>query len=102
MPVSDPSAEDPALGHVHEDVTAGCSEAVEQAVGETVGDGADRTVAVPMPPPPGGRANGSVLMAAMVGLSEALGFDKPQTVIEVSAASGEGLDLDFGDLPPLD
>ncbi len=65
-------------------------------------DGADRDVPVRLPPRPGGRANGSIVMAAMVGISEALGFDKQQEqVVEASAASGEGLDLDFGDLPPL-
>lgn len=64
---------------------------------------ADRSRPVTIPPRPGGRANGSIVMAAMIGISEALGFDKNQEqVAEASAWSGEGLDLDFGDLPPLD
>lgn len=64
---------------------------------------AGRTYPVTIPPRPGGRANGSITMAAMIGISEALGFDKRQEqVAEASASSGEGIDLDFGDLPPLD
>ncbi len=79
--------------------------AVWSANGEdesTTDEAAERTVPVPPPERPGGRANGSIVMAAMVGISEALGFDKQQEqVAEASAASGEPLDLDFGDLPPL-
>lgn len=63
----------------------------------------ERTVPVPLPDRPGGRANGSIVMAAMIGISEALGLDKKQEqVAEASASSGQPLDLDFGDLPPLD
>ncbi len=63
----------------------------------------ERWVPIPLPPRPGGRANGSIVMAAMVGISEALGLDKQQEqVAEASASSGQPLELDFGDLPPLD
>ncbi len=70
---------------------------------DEIEDADERTVPMPAPARPGGRANGSIVMAAMVGISEALGLDKKQEqVAEASAASGEGLDLDFGDLPSLD
>lgn len=66
-------------------------------------DDTERDEAWELPPPPGGRAKGSVTMAAMLGLAEALGFDKQVEVVEAStASSGQALDLDFGDLPPLD
>ncbi|MEZ5227126.1 MAG: hypothetical protein R2710_10745 [Acidimicrobiales bacterium] len=69
---------------------------------EPNGEDSERTVPVTLPPRPGGRANGSIVMAAMVGISEALGFDKQQEeVAEAAASSGQPLDLDFGDLPPL-
>ncbi len=43
-------------------------------------------------------------MAAMLGLADALGWDRETADIVHPAdpADGEGLDLDFGDLPPLD
>ncbi len=50
------------------------------------------------------RHGGSILMAAMLGLAEALGWDpEPSEVTQPAAPSDEpGLDLNFGDLPPLD
>lgn len=50
------------------------------------------------------RHGGSVLMAAMIGLAEALGMDPEPTEIAqpASSANGPNLDLNFGGLPPLD
>ncbi len=51
------------------------------------------------------RHHGSIMMAAMIGVANALGFDQVEEIPEISAdASGEppGLDLYFGDLDPLD
>ena len=52
------------------------------------------------------RHHGSIMMAAMIGVANALGFDQVEEIPEISADanSGEppGLDLTFGDLDPLD
>ena len=60
---------------------------------------------VPLPPPArtGPRHGGSILMAAMIGIAEALGFDPEPTEVAQPADPGSGpeLDIDFGDLPPL-
>ncbi len=50
------------------------------------------------------RHGGSFVMAAMLGLAEALGWDpEPSEVTQPAAPSDDsGLDLDFGDLPPLE
>ena len=47
---------------------------------------------------------GSILMAAMLGLAQALGFEnvREQTVQLADAAGNADLDLVFGDLPPLE
>lgn len=56
------------------------------------------------PPRTTPRHGGSILMAAMIGLAEALGFDPEPTEITQPANPGSGpeFDLSFGDLPPLD
>ncbi len=56
------------------------------------------------PPRRAPRHGGSVLMAAMIGLAEALGMDPEPTEIAqpASPANGPDLDMSFGDLPPLD
>ena len=50
------------------------------------------------------RHGGSVLMAAMLGLADAMGHDRePVEVVEVASdAQGEDLELDFGALESLD
>lgn len=55
-------------------------------------------------PRTGPRHGGSIMMAAMLGLAEALGWDpEPTEITQPAAPSGEpGIDLTFGDLPPLD
>ncbi|MEM9651611.1 MAG: hypothetical protein AAGA65_05915 [Actinomycetota bacterium] len=51
------------------------------------------------------RHGGSILMAAMIGLADAMGFESHRHQTEIMAsvdrASGQELDLRFGDLPPL-
>lgn len=49
-------------------------------------------------------ARGSILMAAMVGLAQALGWEniREQTVEVAKADIDAGLNLEFGKLPPLD
>ncbi len=51
------------------------------------------------------RHGGSILMAAMLGLAYALGFDRETAMTEMvqpaDPANGQELDLSFGDLPPL-
>ncbi len=49
------------------------------------------------------RHGGSILMAAMLGLAEALGMDpEPTLVVQPANPSGDdGFDLDYGGLPPL-
>ena len=59
-------------------------------------------VALPLPPP---RPNGSILMAAMLGLANALGMERttePTEMAQPAEPLGDGLDLDFGSPPPLD
>lgn len=56
---------------------------------------------------PNPRTSSSVLMAAMLGLADAMGFERPRTelVTMAEAASGEGDDaliIGFGPLEPLD
>lgn len=56
---------------------------------------------------PNQRTSSSVLMAAMLGLADAMGFERPRTelVTMAEAHSGEGDDaliLGFGPLDPLD
>lgn len=58
-------------------------------------------------PRPNQRTSSSVLMAAMLGLADAMGFERPRTelVTMAEAHSGEGDDaliLGFGPLDPLD
>ena len=57
----------------------------------------------PVPPP---RPNGSILMAAMLGLANALGMEPKRQAIEMAQPArpldGDQLDLDFGALRPLD
>lgn len=63
---------------------------------------AEPAVALPVPPP---RPNGSILMAAMIGLANALGMEPKHEPTEMSQPANpldDGLDLDFGSLPPLD
>ena len=64
-------------------------------------DAAGRPFVAPRTRP---RHGGSILMAAMVGIAEALGLDPEPTEIArpVSPGSGPEFDLRFGDLPPLD
>lgn len=48
---------------------------------------------------------GSVLMAAMLGLANALGMEpktEPSEMVQPAEPIRDGLDLDFGSLPPLD
>jgi len=62
----------------------------------------DDGIALPIPPP---RPNGSILMAAMLGLANALGLEprtEPSEMIQPADPADDGLDLDFGSLPPLD
>lgn len=49
------------------------------------------------------RHGGSILMAAMLGLADALGFDReqPEVVQVAEVSNGPEIDLHFGDLPPL-
>lgn len=52
-------------------------------------------------------AGPSILMAAMLGLADGLGFERPKTeivmaVADASAGDGDKLDLEFGSLEPLD
>lgn len=49
------------------------------------------------------RHGGSILMAAMIGLAEALGMDPEPTEISQPAdiAGDDGFNLDYGGLPPL-
>jgi hypothetical protein len=51
------------------------------------------------------RHKGSIVMAAMIGIADALGWDQVEEIPEIYAAgSSEAPDLDlrFGDLDPLD
>jgi hypothetical protein len=51
------------------------------------------------------RHKGSIVMAAMIGIADALGWDQMEEVPEIYADSAGGtpdLDLSFGDLDPLD
>ena len=58
--------------------------------------------------PPRRRSHGtasSMLMAAMLGLADGFGFDRPRDdVVEVADApiGGDDLQLDYGNLEPLD
>lgn len=54
-----------------------------------------------LPRPP--RHHGSVLMAAMIGIADALGMDQHEDIPEIHAESpaDPGLDLDWGGLDPL-
>lgn len=56
-------------------------------------------------PRKGPRHNGSILMAAMIGLADALGWDRERPdvehAIEAGDPGGPDFDLSFGDLPPL-
>lgn len=64
--------------------------------------GADDAVALPVPRP---RPNGSVLMAAMLGLANALGMEpknEPTEMVQPADGLDDDLDLAFGPLPPLD
>lgn len=50
------------------------------------------------------RHGGSMLMAAMLGLADALGHETPDPGVEIVRPvdnDQDGLDLDFGDLDPL-
>ncbi|MEM7272365.1 MAG: hypothetical protein AAF547_04730 [Actinomycetota bacterium] len=51
------------------------------------------------------RHGGSILMAAMVGLANALGMDQErqevEQVAEIGDRGGPDFDLSFGELPPL-
>jgi len=66
---------------------------------DTEGDGR----ALPIPPP---RPNGSIVMAAMLGLANALGMEPKREETEMSQPAqplgDDELDLDFGSLRPLD
>lgn len=58
-------------------------------------------------PRPNQRTSSSVLMAAMLGLADAMGFERPRTelVTMAEAHTGEGDDaviIGFGPLDPLD
>jgi hypothetical protein len=51
----------------------------------------------------GSRNGGSILMAAMLGLADAMGFDRePVEIVEVIENDQPDFDLQFGDLRPLD
>lgn len=65
----------------------------------------------PGPPPatrPGQRTSSSVLMAAMLGLADAMGFERPRTELVTMAQAdtgedgGDALIIGFGPLDPLD
>ncbi|NNF53453.1 MAG: hypothetical protein HKN03_03320 [Acidimicrobiales bacterium] len=70
-------------------------------------DEGDATRTEPLLPTASGipRHKGSILMAAMLGLGQALGMDDvPSEVPEAVAQTPDGpplIDLDFGDLDPL-
>lgn len=75
------------------------------------GDGGEAEAPVSEPTRPAARPNqrtsSSVLMAAMLGLADGMGFERPRTelVTMAEAHSGEGDDaliLGFGPLDPLD
>lgn len=74
--------------------------------GEATNGDADPAPARPfvMGPRTTPRHGGSIIMAAMIGIAEALGLDpEPSEVTQPAApASGPDLDLDFGGLDPLD
>lgn len=67
----------------------------------------NRWVEFPRPPRTKPRHGGSILMAAMLGLADALGFDRderdPTEMVQPAQPRDRpDLDLDFGDLAPLD
>jgi hypothetical protein len=66
----------------------------------------DGWVAVPRPARTTPRHGGSVVMAAMIGLAEALGWDREEAQTEMSQPADtdrpDDLKLDFGDLESLD
>ncbi len=62
----------------------------------------DDAVPLPVPRP---RPNGSILMAAMLGLANALGMEpktEPTEMVQPADPLDDDLDLDFGSLRPLD
>lgn len=66
-------------------------------------DPADIVDGVPLRLPPA-RPNGSILMAAMLGLANALGMEpknEPTEMVQPAEPLDDGLDLDFGGLPSL-
>ena len=70
--------------------------------GESTAGSPGQPVALRLPPP---RPNGSILMATMIGLANALGMERPDEPTEMTQASeplDDGLGLDFGVLRPLD
>lgn len=65
-------------------------------------DPADDAVPLPTPRP---RPRGSYMAAAMIGLAIGLGMepnDEPTELVQPAEPRRDGLDLDFGALPPLD
>lgn len=74
------------------------------AVTELNGDGLGADAQpLPVPPP---RPNGSILMAAMLGLANALGMEPKREATEMAQPArprdDDELDLQFGSLRPLD
>lgn len=68
----------------------------------SVDGAADEATPLPMPAP---RPNGSILMAAMLGLANALGMeqkDEPSEMVQPADPLDDDLDLVFGSLRPLD
>lgn len=56
-------------------------------------------------PTPRAQPKGSILMAAMLGLANALGLEpktEPSEMVQPAEPHRDDLDLDFGSLPPLD
>ncbi len=65
---------------------------------------APSTLSAMAEPLPKQRHHGSILMAAMIGIADALGWDQSEEIPEIHAeAAGEPptFDLTFGDLDPL-
>lgn len=82
----------------------GCDHTGVMAEPSTAPDDGVSGEAIPLPTPRP-RPNGSVLMAAMLGLANALGMepkDEPSEMVQAADPLDDDVDLDFGSLRPLD
>lgn len=80
----------------------GHTEAMPEQATDATGTPPEDGVALPTPRP---RPNGSILMAAMLGLANALGMEprtEPSEMVQPADPLDDDLDLDFGSLHPLD